>query len=38
MLTGLDENLDLKDENPGMADAGLYYYYNLLNGEEDPRP
>jgi hypothetical protein len=38
LLTGLGENLDLKDDNPGMAPADGWLAWRAANGEEDPRP
>jgi hypothetical protein len=38
LLTGLGENLDLKDDNPGMAPVNGWLAWRAANGEEDPRP
>ena len=38
LLTGLDENLDLKDENPGMAPVNGWLAWRTANGEDGPRP
>jgi hypothetical protein len=38
LLTGLGENLDLKDENPGMAPINGWLAWRAANGEDDPRP
>ena len=38
LLTGLGENLDLKDGNPGMAPVNGWLAWRAANGEEDPRP
>jgi hypothetical protein len=38
LLTGLEENLDLKDENPGMAPVNGWLAWRAANGEDDPRP
>jgi len=37
LLTGLGENLDLKDDNPGMAPVNGWLAWRAANGEEDPR-
>jgi hypothetical protein len=38
LLTGLDENLDLKDEDPGMAPVNGWLAWRAANGQDDPRP
>ena len=38
LLTGLGENLDLKDEDPGMAPINGWLAWRAANGEDDPRP
>ena len=38
LLAGLGENLDLKDDNPGMAPVNGWLAWRAANGEEDPRP
>jgi len=38
VLTGLNENLDLKNENPAMAPVNGWLAWRAANGEEDPRP
>src|SRR3984957_15232496 len=35
LLTGLGENLDLKDGNPGMAPVNGWLAWRAANGEED---
>jgi hypothetical protein len=37
LLTGLGENLDLKDVNPGMAPVNGWLAWRAANAEEDPR-
>ena len=37
LLTGLGENLDLKDDNPGTAPVNGWLAWRAANGEEDPR-
>jgi hypothetical protein len=37
LLTGLGENLELKDVNPGMAPVNGWLAWRAANGEEDPR-
>jgi hypothetical protein len=38
LLSGLGENLDLKDGNPGMAPVNGWLAWRAANGEEGPRP
>ena len=38
VLTGLEENLDLKDENPAMAPVNGWLAWRAANGEDDPQP
>jgi hypothetical protein len=38
LLTGLGENLDLKDEDPGMAPINGWLAWRAANGKDDPRP
>ena len=38
VLTGLEENLGLKDENPAMAPINGWLAWRAANGEDDPRP
>jgi hypothetical protein len=37
VLTGLEENLDLKDENPAMAPINGWLAWRAANGEDDPQ-
>ncbi len=36
LLTGLDENLELKDDNPGMAPVNGWLAWRAANGEDAP--
>ena len=36
LLTGLGENLDLRDDNPGTAPVNGWLAWRAANGEEDP--
>ena len=38
LLTGLAENLDLKDDDPGMAPINGWLAWRTANGEDRPRP
>ena len=38
LLTGLGENLDLKDDNPGTAPVNGWLAWRAANGEEGTRP
>ena len=38
LLTGLEENLDLKDENPGMAPVNGWLAWRAADGKDDPQP
>jgi len=38
VLTGLEENLDLKDENPAMAPVNGWLAWRAANGEDNPQP
>jgi hypothetical protein len=38
LLTGLEENLDLKDDNPGIAPVNGWLAWRAANGQDDPRP
>ena len=38
LLTGLGENLDLKDADPGTAPVNGWLAWRAANGKEDPRP
>ena len=38
LLTGLSENLDLKNNNPAMAPINGWLAWCTANGEEGPRP
>jgi hypothetical protein len=38
LLTGLGENLDLKNDNPAMAPVNGWLAWRTANGEGDPRP
>lgn len=38
LLTGLGENLDLKDDEPGTAPVNGWLVWRAANGKEDPRP
>ena len=38
LLTGLSENLDLKNNNPAMAPINGWLAWRTANGEDDPRP
>jgi hypothetical protein len=38
LLTGLAENLDLKNDNPGMAPVNGWLAWRTANGQDDPRP
>ena len=38
LLTGLGENLDLKNDDPGMAPVNGWLAWRAANGQEDPRP
>ena len=38
LLTGLAENLDLKDGNPAMAPINGWLAWRTANGEDGPRP
>ena len=38
LLTGLSENLDLKNNNPAMAPINGWLAWRTANGEEGPRP
>jgi hypothetical protein len=38
VLTGLGENLDLKDDNPAMAPVNGWLAWRAANGEDDLRP
>jgi hypothetical protein len=38
LLTGLGENLDLKNDNPAMAPVNGWLAWRTANGEDDPRP
>ena len=38
LLTGLAENLDLKNDNPAMAPVNGWLAWRTANGEDDPRP
>lgn len=38
VLTGLEENLDLKDENPAMAPINGSLAWRAANGEDNPQP
>jgi hypothetical protein len=38
LLTGLAENLDLKDNDPGMAPINGWLAWRAANGEDGPRP
>ncbi|HTQ90122.1 MAG TPA: hypothetical protein VMK84_11575 [Streptosporangiaceae bacterium] len=38
VLTGLEENLGLKDDNPAMARVNGWLAWRAANGEDDPRP
>lgn len=37
VLTGLEENLDLKDENPAMAPINGWLAWRAANGEDNPQ-
>jgi hypothetical protein len=38
LLTGLGENLDLKDDNPAIAPVNGWLAWRAANRQEDPRP
>ena len=38
VLTGLEENLDLKDENPAMAPINGWLAWRAASGEDNPQP
>ena len=38
LLTGLSENLDLKNNNPAMASINGWLAWRTANGEDGPRP
>jgi hypothetical protein len=38
LLTGLGENMDLKDTHPGMAPVNGWLAWRAANAEEGPRP
>lgn len=38
LLTGLGENLDLKDDDPGIAPVNGQLAWRASDAEEDPRP
>jgi hypothetical protein len=38
LLTGLSENLDLKNNNPAMAPINGWLAWRTANGEDGPRP
>ena len=38
VLTGLEQNLDLKDENPAMAPVNGWLAWRAANGEDSPQP
>ena len=38
LLTGLGENLDLKNDNPAMAPINGWLAWRTANGEDGPRP
>jgi hypothetical protein len=38
LLTGLGENLDFKNDDPGMAPVNGWLAWRAANGQEDPRP
>ncbi len=38
LVTGLEENLDLKDENPGMAPVNGWLAWRASSGEDGLRP
>jgi hypothetical protein len=38
VLTGLDENLDLKDGNPAMSPVNGWLAWRAANGQDGPRP
>ena len=38
VLTGLKENLDLKDENPAMAPVNGWLAWRAADGKDDPQP
>ncbi len=37
LLTGLGENLDLKDDDPGMAPINGWLAWRAMSGKDDPR-
>ena len=38
LLTGLGEDLDLKDDNPGTAPVNGWLAWRAANGEDNPQP